>query len=237
MSAHVPTMKAHKLLSLAILAVSLARGQHGAMAAAPEETDPEIKSFREHSRARIAFTSGASFLEVFIHADDEKMEILRADSCSGKSGSKRYRGTYRIVTFKNRAFHAARQVGKRVFTESRGEEIREIRFPESSGRLISISQYQNCAGDAVEFFRVDGRGGLHKVPVRDKEGSEKPRLAGGPGGQPDHILGNQLTYCRSAGSQGAALCIGYVFDGNRLIRASNVTHEEAGQKRRDNKAD
>jgi len=237
MSAHVTTMKRHKLFFLAILAVSLVRGQHGAMAAAPEETGPEIKSLREYSRARIGFTSGPNFLEVFIHADDEKMEILRTDSCWGKSGSKQYRGNYQIVTLKNRAFHTARPIRKRVFTENRGEEIREIRFPESSGRLISISQYRDCNGDAVEFFRVDNRGGLHKVPVRDKDGSEKPRLAGGAGGQPDYILGNQLTYCRSAGSQSAALCANYVFDGNRLIQAPNVTRKEAGEKLRGKKAD
>jgi hypothetical protein len=218
-------MKRQKLLSAVIVAAALASALHGAVAAAPEETDPEIKSLRERSRGRIAFAAGRDLIEVFIHADDEKMEILRTDSCGGKSGSKRYTGNYQIVSLKNRAFNAALPMGKRVFTENRGEEIKEIRFPESTGRLITISQYQNCNGDEVEFFRVDSRGGLHQVRVRHKGGAEKSRLASAPGGQPDQLSGNQLTYCSSVNSKSTALCTSYIFDGNTLIQTSSLTRK------------
>ena len=88
-------MKRHTKFSIVLLTVSLFGTYHGAMAAAPQETDPEIKSLRERSRARIAFSVGPVLIEVFIHADDEKMEVLRTDSCGGKSGSKGIRGTTR----------------------------------------------------------------------------------------------------------------------------------------------
>jgi len=192
-------MKPQKLLPIVLLAASLAGAHDGVMAAAPDETDPEIKALRERSRARIAFAAGRDLIEVFIHADDEKVEILRTDSCAGKSSSKRYAGNYQLVSLKNRAFNAALPVGKRVFTENRGE-IKEIRFPEITGRLITISQYQNCNGDELEFFRVDSRGGLHRVRLRHKDGTEKSRLASGPGGQADQLSGNQLTYCSSVNS-------------------------------------
>jgi hypothetical protein len=217
--------KRHKLLSIVIAAAALACALHGAMAAAPEETDPEIKSLRERSRGRIAFTAGRDLIEVFVHADDEKREILRTDSCAGKSGSKRYTGNYQIVSVKNKAIHAALPVGKRVFTENRGEEIKEIRFPESTGRLITISQYQNCNGDEVEFFRIDNRGGLHVVRVRHKGGAEKSRLAGPPGGQPDQLSGNELTYCGAVNAKGTALCASYIFDGNNLTQTSSFTRK------------
>ena len=226
----VTLMKRIQMLPIVLLTVSLFGAYHGAMAAAPQETDPEIKSLREHSRARIAFTVGPILIEVFIHADDEKMEILRTDSCGGKSGSKRYTGNYQIVSLKNKAFHVSLPVGKRVFTENRGEEIKEIRFPESSGRLITISQYQNCNGDEVEFFRVDGRGGLHRVRVRHKDGAEKSRLASSPGGQPDQLSGNQLTYCSSVNSKSTALCASYIFDGNNLMQTSSLTRKGQAKK-------
>ena len=218
-------MKRYTMFSIVLLTASLSGANYGAMAAAPEETDGEIKSLRERSRARIAFTVGPALIEVFIHADDEKMEILRADSCGGKSGSKRYTGNYQIVSLKNKAFHAALPVGKRAFTENRGEEIKEIRFPESSGRLITISQYQNCNGDEVEFFRVDSRGGLHQVRVRHKHGAEKSRVTSGPGGQPEQLPGNQLMYCSSVNSKSTALCASYIFDGNNLIQISSSTRK------------
>jgi hypothetical protein len=223
-------MKRIQLLPIVLLTASLLGAYHGVMAAAPEETDPEIKSLRERSRARIAFTVGPVSIEVFIHADDEKMEFLRTDSCGGKSSSKRYTGNYQIVSLKNRAFHVALPVGKRVFTENRGEEIKEIRFPESSGRLITISQYQSCNGDEVEFFRVDSRGGLHRVGVRHKDGAEKSRLASGPGGQPDQLSGNQLTYCSSVNSKSTALCASYIFDGKNLIQTSSLTRKGQAKK-------
>jgi len=218
-------MKRHTMFSIVLLTASLFGAYHGVMAAAPQETDPEIKSLRERSRARIAFTVGHDLVEVFIHADDEKTEILRTDSCGGKSGSKRYTGNYQIVSLKNRAFHVALPVGKRVFTENRGEEIKEIRFPESSGRLITISQYQNCNEDEVEFFRVDSRGGLHQVRVRHKDGAEKSRLASAPGGQPDQLSGNQLTYCSAVNTKSTTLCASYIFDGNTLIQTSSLTRK------------
>ena len=218
-------MKRNQLLPIVLLTASLFGAYHGAMAAAPEETDGEIKSLRERSRARITFTVGPVLIEVFIHADDEKMEILPHDSCGGKSGSKRYTGNYQIVSQRNRAFHSSLPVGKRVFTENRGEEIKEVRFPESSGRLITISQYQNCDGDEVEFFRVDSRGGLHQVRVRHKDGAEISRLASGSGGQPDQLSGNQLTYCSSVNSKSTALCASYILDGNNLIQTSSLTRK------------
>ncbi|HEX9663990.1 MAG TPA: hypothetical protein VGB27_17005 [Candidatus Binatia bacterium] len=223
-------MKRNQLLPIVLLTASLFGAYHGAMAAAREEIDPEIKSLRDHSRARIAFAAGRDLIEVFIYADDEKMEMLKTDSCGGKSGSKRYTGNYQIVSLKKRAFHAALPVGKRVFTENRGEEIKEIRFPESSGRLITISQYQNCNGDEVEFFRVDSRGGLHQVRVRHKGGAEKSRLASAPGGQPDQLSGNQLTYCSSVNSKSTALCASYIFDGNNLIQTSSLTRKGQAKK-------
>ena len=226
----VTLMKRIQLLPIVLLTASLLGAYHGVMAAAAQETDPEIKSLRERSRARIAFTVGPVLIEVFIHADDEKMEILRTDSCGGKSGIKRYTGNYQIVSLKNRAFHVALPVGKRVFTENRGEEIKEIRFPEGSGRLITISQYQNCNGDEVEFFRVDSRGGLHQVRVRHKDATEKSRLASGPGGQPDQLSGNQLTYCSSVNSKSTALCTSYIFDGNNLMQTSSLTRKGQAKK-------
>jgi hypothetical protein len=223
-------MKRIQLLPIVLLTASLFGADHGVMAAAPQETDLEIKSLRAGSRARIAITVGRDLIEVYIHADDETMEILRADSCGGKSGSKRYTGNYQIVSLKNRAFHTALPVGKRVFTENRGEEIKEIRFPESSGRLITISQFQNCDGDEVEFFRVDSRGGLHRVRLRHKGGGEKSRLASAPGGQPDQLSGNQLTYCSSVNFKSTALCASYIFDGNNLIQKSSVTRKGQANK-------
>jgi hypothetical protein len=226
----VTLTKRNQLLPIVLLTASLFGVYHGVMAAAPEETDPEIKSLGEGSRARIAFTVGPALIEVFIHADDERMEILRTDSCGGKSGSKRYTGNYQIVSLKKRAFHVALPIGKRVFTENRGEEIKEIRFPESSGRLITISQFQNCDGDEVEFFRVDSRGGLHRVRLRHKGGGEKSRLASAPGGQPDQLSGNQLTYCSSVNFKSTALCASYIFDGNNLIQKSSVTRKGQSKK-------
>ena len=223
-------MKGHTLFLIVMLTASLSGAYYRAMAAAPDETDGEIKSLEERSRARIAFTVGPALIEVFIHADDEKMEILRADSCGGKSGSKRYTGNYQIVSLKNKAFHAALPVGKRIFTENRGEEIKEIRFPESSGRLITISQFQNCNGDEVEFFRVDSRGGLHQVRVRHKDGAEKSRVTSGPGGQPEQLPGNQLMYCSSVNSKSTALCASYIFDGNNLIQTSSLTPKGQAKK-------
>ena len=223
-------MKRNQLLPLVLLTALLGGADDDAMAAALEETDPEIKSLRERSRARIAFTVGPVLIEVFIHADDEKMEILRTDSCGGKSGSKRYTGNYQIVSLKNRAFHAALPVGKRVFTENRGEEIKEIRFPESSGRLVTISQYQNCNGDEVEFFRVDSRGGLHRVRVRHKDGLEKLQLVCRPGGAPDDVSGNQLTYCSSRKTKTAATCAVYTYDGNNLIQTAPAVRKAPAKK-------
>ncbi|MET0586833.1 MAG: hypothetical protein ABW099_18315 [Candidatus Binatia bacterium] len=80
------------MLPIVLLTASLLGAYHGVMAAAAQETDPEIKSLRERSRARIAFTVGPVLIEVFIHADDEKMEILRTDSCGGKKRQQKVYG-------------------------------------------------------------------------------------------------------------------------------------------------
>ncbi|HEY7555596.1 MAG TPA: hypothetical protein VIH18_12375 [Candidatus Binatia bacterium] len=223
-------MKRNRLLLIILLTAVLAGAHDGVMAVAPEETDPEIKSLRERSRARIAFAAGRDFIEVFIHADDEKMETLRTDSCGGISGSKRYTGNYQIVSLKNKAFNAELPLGKRVFTQNRGEEIREIRFPEITGRLIAISQYQNCNGDEVEFFRVDSRGGLHQVRLHHKDGVERLRLVSRPGGTPDDLSGNQLTYCSSGKTKTAASCAVYIYDGKSLIQSAPAARKAQEKK-------
>lgn len=117
--------------------------------------------------------SGSGLIEAFIYAADVKIEVARDNSCAAAQGSRGYSGTFRITTVKNGDFLASFGLGRRTFTEHRTEEISEIHFPESSSRLIALSQYQSCLGDEVEFYRVDSRGGLHAVSVANKRRHEK----------------------------------------------------------------
>lgn len=131
---------------------------------------------------------------------------------------------------KSREFLSSVPIGRRMFTEDRTEEITEIRFPESSGRLIAISQYKTCKSDEVEFYRVDNRGGVDKVLLRNKDGSRNSRIASEPGSKPHNILGNQLTYCGYVGSQTVSSCGSYIYDGKDLVQTAKPRGPETGKK-------
>jgi hypothetical protein len=203
---------------------------HGAAAAAtPEEADVSIKTLTQRSRARITFAAGRDYLEVFVFADDEKEEILRGDSCRGKNGTKQFSGNYRLIALKNRAFHAALAIGNRSFSERRSEDIKVIRFAESNARLIAISQLESCNTQTIELFRVDGRGAMHKVRVRQRNGVEANRLAGPAGGQLAQLSGNELTYCRALNPDSATLCTHYLVERGRVLEIFTETHLPAEQ--------
>jgi hypothetical protein len=200
-----------------------------AVAAALEEADVSIQTLRERSRARITFSAGRDYLEVFLFADNEKEETLRGASCPGTSGSKRFSGNYRLIALKNRAFHGALAIGDRSFTERRTEEIKVIRFAESNARLIAISQLPACNTETMEVFRVDGRGAMHKVRMRQRNGVEANRIAGPAGGKLAQLSGNELTYCRALNSESATLCTHYLFENGRLLETFTETHSPGQQ--------
>ena len=186
-------------------------------AAAPTEHSLDVRRIRQEARSRLVLGSGRTAIEVFLHAANEQVEVLRGDYCGGDKGSKRYSGNYRLIAFrKDGSASSVLDIGERVFTKGRIEGMEQFRIPGTNHRLIAIYQYRGCNGDGVEFYRIDEARQIRQVQFHNKDGIEGRDVFAGPGGV--ETRDGQLGFCGYNNAVGGVFCAQYKFNGRDFIQ-------------------
>lgn len=186
---------------------------------------PEIQGLRKSSRSRMGITRKAHIAEVFLFAEDEKVEILEHPYCGGDKGDKQYTGNYQLISVLNNEVVASIiSLGHYQFVVGRiYDGIREVAVPGTNERLIAIYQYRGCNGDEVEFYRVDKNGGLNKVVFLNKDGTKEDNQY-----TSDQILlsDNEATFCGYNNAVGYVFCDSYRYNGENFIQVASWMTQE-----------
>lgn len=190
------------------------------------EISPEkIQRLRDRNRSWITLTKNGNTVEVFLFAEDEKMEIVEGIYCGGNEGDKQYRGNYQLISVVNNLFvSSVINLGDYEFGEGRVYGgLQEFRAPGTNERLIAIYQYAGCNGDDVEFYRFDRNGRLNKVLFLNKNGTkETNQYRSGPLLMSD----NEVTFCGYNNAIGHVFCDSYAYNGTDFIQAASWMTQE-----------
>jgi hypothetical protein len=185
--------------------------------AAPAEPRLDVRRIRQQARSRLVLGSGSTAVEVILHAEDEKTEILEGDYCGGDKGSKEYSGNYRLIAVRKDGLVASvLYLGHRTFTQGRIDGAEEFRIPGTKHRLIAIYQYRGCNGDGVELYRIDEARQIRQVQFLNKDGVERRDVFAGPGGV--ETTDGQLGFCGYNNAVGGVFCDHFKFNGQDWLQ-------------------
>lgn len=190
------------------------------------EISPEkIQRLRDRSRSWITLTKNGNAVEVFLFAEDEKMEIVEGLYCGGNEGDRQYRGNYQLTSVVNNLFVSSIiNLGDYEFGEGRVYRgLQEFRAPGTNERLIAIYQYASCNGIYVEFYRVDDNRRLNKVLFLNKDGTkETNQYTSGRVLMSD----NEVNFCGYNNVIGHVFCDSYAYNGTDFIQAGSWMTQE-----------
>lgn len=173
----------------------------------------------------MGFIRGGDIVEVFLFADNEKMEFLRGPYCGGEEGAKHYEGDYQLISAKNNVVVSTLSLGKDYYFV--GGQIHDgmhkFAVPNTGDELIAIYQYRGCNGDEVVFYRVDKNGRLNKVLFLNKDGTRKNNQY-----TSDPVLSSddQTTFCGYNNAVGYVFCDSYRYNGENFAQAASWMTQE-----------
>lgn len=169
-------------------------------------------------------------INVFLFAEDQKVETLKSPYCGGDEGAKQYSGNYHLISIKNNTIISDINLDKDYyFIEKRPHDgLREFYDPKTGEELIGIYQYGSCNTESVEFYRIDVDGVIHRVVFVNKNGSEQKEISTGPGGDVPLSREDEYIFCSYNNFVGHMFCDSYVYTGSSFKQTTSWMTQELG---------
>src|SRR5579872_3072786 len=138
-----------------------AKSAHAVQAAPTEQLD-----FGKHSSSHLRLKRGDRYIDIYLVAADEKVEILKGSYCGGDEGTKVHSGHFQLVSVVD---------GVKVDTMSLDADdwfvagkahdgARLLHDPRTGQYLVAIYQYGSCSSETVRFVSLDATGHLFSIP-------------------------------------------------------------------------
>jgi len=188
-------------------------------ATAAGTTPADVEVIRKDSLTHLALQRGGRTIHVYLHAEDQKVEVLSATFCGGNEGAKQYSGHFQLISVADNTVLSRLDLDSDdVFVEKKPHDgARLIQDPKSGQYLVAIYQYASCSSESVQVFSADPSGRLFLISFLDRDGRTwKQALTGADGAAPPGASGD-LMFCGYDNAIGYDLCGAYLFDGANFM--------------------
>ncbi len=181
----------------------------------------DVEELRKRSRSRMELPAHGGPVEILLFAEDERTEVVEQDSCGRKKGDSVYTGNYHLLSLRGDSVISTLDLGRGYrFTEGRPphDGLRGFAVPGTEGELAAIYQYLGCRTLALELFRVDGDGRIHRVRFLNRDGSEETRALTGPEGKV-YLSDREAAFCSYSSAIGHTFCYAYTYNGRDFVQS------------------
>lgn len=192
-----------------------------------DETPEAINKLRKQRLSQITiYDNYQEKVQVFLFAEDEKVEILEGSYCGGEEGDKQYTGNYQFISVKDDKIVSKIDLGKDYeFVENTLYNGLHRFITSNLDNLIAIYQYRSCNTEKVEFYRIDAKGYIDKINFFDKDGTVRTDQTTGPNGDILRTNGN-LTFCNYNNAVGYIFCDSYYYNEKGFSQAAGWMTQE-----------
>lgn len=197
-------------------------------AAAVQAAPPEQTDFRKDNLSHLHLKRGDLYIDVYLFAPDEKVEVLKDPYCGGDEGAKECSGHFQLISVVDGVPVSTMNLDPDDwFVEGKAHDgARLFHEPKTGQDIVAVYQYGTCSSETVQFISLDAEGHLFSIPFLERDGRTwKERLTGSTGAIP-HFDDGAVTFCSYANHLGYYFCDAYTFDGaNFLDDTKWVTRE------------
>jgi hypothetical protein len=189
-------------------------------AGAPE-APTEPADFQKQNLSHLRLQRGDRYIDVYLFAPDEKVDVLKDSYCGGDQGAKQYSGHFQLLSVADNTIVSTLDLDPDYsFVEKKPHDgARLFRDPTSGQDLVVLFQYGSCSCESVQFFSADPSGRLFLVPFLDHDGRTWKQMLTGSDGAIPHLANGSLVFCSNANAIGYMICGTYTFDGAKFLEA------------------
>jgi hypothetical protein len=182
----------------------------------------EAEGFRKHSLSHLRLQRGNRYIDVYLFAPDEKVEVLKDPYCGGDEGAKAHSGHFQLIS----VVHSVQVSTMNLdpddwFVEGKTHDgARLLHDPKTGQDIVALYQYGTCSSETVQFVSSDTEGHLFSIPFLDRDGRTWKQMLTGSGGAIPHLASGALVFCSYANGIGYNFCGAYAFDGANFLEAA-----------------
>ena len=182
---------------------------------------PPVDELRQKSLSQLSLPVGEMSVEVFVYAPDQEVEVLTAPYCGGLEGSRKYTGSFRLVSARHERALSELVLPDHYYfvggyTHGGLHKVEELQ----EHGVFAVYQYGGCNTEGVEFFRVDATGQITRVQFLWRDGRAKLREMTGPGGDFEVSPDGDFVFCHYDNRFGYSLCDTYKFEGHDFLQTA-----------------
>ncbi len=186
-------------------------------ASAPQQAKvpDEVVTLQKQNRSHLQLQIHDHPVDVYLFAEDEKMDVLSSASCGGDEDAKQFTGHYQLVSVAGNAVVSKLDLDPEdTFIENKLHDGARLLHDAKTGQyFIVVFQYGTCNNESVQFFSVDLSGNLFLIPFLDKDNRIWKQMVTGPTGAIAHLADGSSVFCTYANDNGYNFCEAYTFDG------------------------
>jgi hypothetical protein len=188
-------------------------------ATSPQAAPTEKLDFRKHSSSHLRLKRGDRYIDVYLFAPDEKVEVLKDPYCGGDKGSKVHSGHFQLISVADNVKVSTMNLDPDDwFVEGKAHDgARLFHDPKSDQDVVVVYQYGTCSSETVQFVSSDAKGYLFSVPFLERDGRTWKERLTGPTGAIPHLENGALTFCFYVNTLRYHFCDAYTFDGENFL--------------------